>query len=60
MINEGRMQATVAQSPETMGKKAGQAILDYFNGKKIQKNVVEAVTIITQDNIQDYSLEGWQ
>ena len=60
LINEGRMQATVAQSPETMGKKAGQAILDYFNGKKIQKNVVEAVTIITQNNIQDYSLEGWQ
>lgn len=60
LINEGRMQATVAQSPETMGKKAGKAILDYFNIKKVKKNVIEPVTIITQENIHDYSLEGWQ
>lgn len=60
LISEGRMQATVAQSPETMGKKTGQAIIDYFNGKKISEKVIEPVTIITQANIQNYSLEGWQ
>ena len=60
LISEGHMQATIAQSPQTMGQKTGKAILDHFKGKKLLKNEVEPVEIITSENIQNYSLEGWQ
>ena len=61
MVSEGKMAATVAQSPKTFGKKAGEAIYKMFSQEKIKnKNVVSPVQIITKDNVHDYSTEGWQ
>ena len=61
MVAEGKMAATVAQSPKTFGKKAGEAIYKLFSQEKIKnKNEVSPVQIITKDNVQDYSTEGWQ
>lgn len=61
MVAEGKMEATVAQSPKTFGKKAGEAIYKIFSRETIKnKNEVSPVQIITKDNVQDYSTEGWQ
>ena len=61
MVEEGKMAATVAQSQKTFGKKAGETIYKLFSQKTIQnKNEVSPVQIITKDNVQDYSTEGWQ
>ena len=61
MIEDGKMTATVAQSPKTFGKKAGEAIYQIFSQKKIKrKNVVYPVKLISKDNISQYSLEEWQ
>lgn len=61
MVVEGKMAATVAQSPKTFGKKAGEVIYKLFSQEKIKnKNEVSPVQIITKDNVQDYSTEGWQ
>ena len=61
MVEEGKMAATVAQSPKTFGKKTGETIYKLFSQKKIKnKNEVSPVQIITKDNVQDYSTEGWQ
>ena len=61
MVVEGKMAATVAQSPKTFGKKTGEIIYKLFSQETIQnKNEVSPVQIITKDNVQDYSTEGWQ
>ena len=60
-VLDGHMQATVAQSPKTMGKKAGQAIYRLFQNKKIKKKVeVLPVEKITKENVDQYSTEEWQ
>ena len=61
MVEEGKMAATVAQSPKTFGKKTGETIYKLFSQEKIKnKNEVSPVQIITKENVQDYSTEGWQ
>ena len=61
MVAEGKMAATVAQSPKTFGKKAGEVIYKLFSQETIKnKNEMRPVQIITKENVQDYSTEGWQ
>ena len=61
MVSEGKMAATVAQSPKTFGKKASEAIYKMFSQEKIKnRNEVSPVQIITKDTVHDYSTEGWQ
>lgn len=61
MVGEGKMAATVAQSPKTFGKKAGEVIYKLFSQETIKnKNEMSPVQIITKENVQDYSTEGWQ
>lgn len=61
MVAEDKMAATVAQSPKTFGKKAGEVIYKLFSQETIKnKNEMSPVQIITKENVQDYSTEGWQ
>lgn len=61
MVAGGKMAATVAQSPKTFGKKAGEVIYKLFSQETIKnKNEMSPVQIITKENVQDYSTEGWQ
>ena len=61
MIEEGKMTATVAQSPKIFGKKTGQMIYKIFSQKKIEyRNEVYPVQLITKENVNTYSLEDWQ
>lgn len=61
MVAEGKMAATVAQSPKTFGKKGWEVIYKLLSQETIKnKNEMSPVQIITKENVQDYSTEGWQ
>lgn len=60
MIYENKMTATSAQSPRTTGKKTVEMLYKIFEGKEKQKQYIVPVTLITKDNVDEYSLSGWQ
>lgn len=60
MISNGLMTATVAQSPTKTGKIAARYLYDVLDGKEIPKKEVLSVTLISQKNIMDYSLNSWE
>lgn len=60
LIHDRIMQASVAQSPITMGKSAAENAYKLMEGKTSLKKERIPVTIITQTNIDEYSIEGWQ
>lgn len=60
MIYENKMTATSAQSPRTTGKKTVEMLYKILEGKEKQKQYIVPVTLITKDNVGEYSLSGWQ
>ena len=60
LIANGKMHATIAQSPLTVGDKAVQSAYDLLDGKEVEKEQVIPVHLISVDNISEYDLEGWQ
>lgn len=60
MIYENRMTATSAQSPQMTGKKTVEMLYNILDGKTAEKQFVVPVTLITKDNVNEYSLSGWQ
>lgn len=60
MIYENRMTATSAQSPQMTGKKTVEMLYDILDGKTAEKQFIVPVTLITKDNVNEYSLSGWQ
>lgn len=60
MIYENRMTATSAQSPRTTGKKTVEMLYRILDGKTVEKQSIVPVRLITKDNIDEYSLSGWQ
>lgn len=60
LISNGKMHASIAQSPLTIGDKAVEAAYALLDGKKIDKEQVIPVHIINTDNIDEYDLGGWQ
>lgn len=60
MIYEGRMTATSAQSPRTTGKKTVEMLYKILDGKTVEKQSIVSVSLITKNNIDEYSLSGWQ
>lgn len=61
LIDEGRAITTVAQSPIQMGKKAIEVAYSLLAGKTFDNDTyLIPVTLITEENISEYSLDGWQ
>lgn len=60
MIYERKMTATAAQSPMKTGATVAQMLYDILDGKKTEKKVVLPVTLITEENIDQFSLTGWE
>lgn len=60
MIYENRMTATSAQSPQMTGKKTVEMLYNILDGKTAEKQFTVPVTLITKDNVDEYSLSGWQ
>ena len=60
LIKEGYMSGTVAQYPKKMAQKAIQAAYQLKTGEQdLQEEKIE-VSMVDQENIDDYLLEGWQ
>ena len=51
---------TAAQSPLKFGKLSAEKMYDILQGKDIPKIIEVPVTMITKDNIDSYSVKGWQ
>lgn len=61
LIKSGEnVKATASQSPTSMGKEAIKVIYKMKNNKKYDKKIVIPVTMINRDNIDHYTLSGWQ
>lgn len=53
-IQEGRMNATVAQQPSLMGQIGVTAALNTLNGETVPEQIPVEVQLVTQDNVQDF------
>jgi len=60
MINEGYLEGTSAQYPHEMGKIAAEVAYAYLNGEEVERNIVVPVTLITKENLDQFSINGWQ
>ena len=54
------MMATAAQSPRITGKKTVEMLYKILAGKPVESQYIVPVRLITRDNVEDYSLSGWQ
>lgn len=60
MIKEGYLEGTSTQQPYTIGRISAQTAYDYLSGKDVEKNIVVPVTLITKENLDDFTIDGWQ
>ncbi|MGT2712775.1 substrate-binding domain-containing protein [Streptococcus oriscaviae] len=54
------IQATVAQSPITMGEKTAEILFRLVEGKPVAKEYIIPVDLITKETIGQYDITGWQ
>lgn len=53
-ILDGVLDATIAQKPATMGKLMVKTMIDYFDGKEIERDVDTGCDVVTKDNAAEY------
>ncbi len=59
MISSGYLNATVAQFPKIMAKKAVSAAFDLLDGEQVSSGEVIEVELIDTENLSSFLLEGW-
>jgi ribose transport system substrate-binding protein len=60
LIKEGKITATAAQSPKTIGKTAAETMYKILNGQQVEKNILVPVFLIDKTNVDKYGVDGWQ
>lgn len=60
MIKEGMMQASAAQFPSKIGKRAASAVYQLLDGEKLEKVISVPVELVTQDNVVQFGIDRWQ
>lgn len=60
MIRENSMTATVAQSPIQIGQTTAEVVYQILNGQECQKEIIVPVELITSENVDQFSADGWQ
>jgi ribose transport system substrate-binding protein len=60
LIYEGRMKASVAQSPSLIGEEAANAIYDLLDGKQVESYISVPVELVTAENVEQYNVDRWQ
>lgn len=60
MIRDGFMTATSAQFPNKMGHIAAEKAYDILKGKKLKKDVIVPITLISKENVLQYEISGWK
>jgi len=53
MISKGELVGAAMQQPYLMGEKAVDSLIDYLDGKKVEKNIQLEVLAISQKNIKE-------
>lgn len=60
MIAEGMMEASAAQSPTEIGKKAAEIIYRLLAGEAVEKHILIPVELVTKDNVEQFDIDRWQ
>lgn len=60
MILDGKITATAAQSPITIGNTAAHAAYDILAGKDVEKEIYVDVIFIDEKNVLEYGTTDWQ
>ncbi len=60
LIKDGYMVGSAAQSPRHIGEKAADSAYKMLAGEKLEKDIKVPVSLVTQDNIDEYGTEDWQ
>ena len=60
MIHDGFMTATSAQFPNKIGNIAAKKAYDILKGKKLKKDVIVPITLISRENVLQYEISGWK
>lgn len=60
MIAHSLMAGSSAQFPKIMGKKAAETAYEYLAGKPVEHRITIPVELITNENIDNFDILGWQ
>lgn len=60
LIKEGIMEASAAQFPSKIGKRAAETIYRLLAGKTVEKDILVLVELITQENVEEFGTDRWQ
>ncbi|WP_231016479.1 sugar ABC transporter substrate-binding protein [Clostridium guangxiense] len=60
MIHDGCMTATSAQFPNKIGNIAAKKAYDILKGKRLKKDVIVPITLISRENVLQYEISGWK
>lgn len=60
MIKEGYLEGTSSQQPSVIGAIAAEVAYDYLNGEEVEKDIIVPVTLVTNDNLDDFAIDEWQ
>lgn len=60
MVKEGKITATVAQSPMGIGRTAAEVAYKLLAGEEIAKEILVPVELIDSSNVSSFGLDGWQ
>ena len=56
-IKSGKLYSSVTQIPSDLGVKTADTVNDYFSGKKLPKQVLLPMELITKDNVAQWEAE---
>lgn len=60
MIRDGKMTASAAQSPMTIGTTAAKVAYDLLSGIEVDKEILVDVFFIDENNVMEYGTTDWQ
>lgn len=59
MIKKGYLEGTSSQQPVKMGKKAVETAYKYLRGEPVEKDIMIDVIMMTNENLNDFDIDGW-
>lgn len=60
LIKEGMMSASSAQFPSRIGQTVADIIYRLLDGEAVERNISVPVELVTQKNVEQYSIDRWQ
>lgn len=60
LIKEGMLAASAAQFPSQIGQTAADAIYKLLNGETVEKHISVPVELVTEENVDQFSVDRWQ